>query len=184
MSTSLSSYACTYAPHLNFVAGLATTGAWIWVTTSLPFDRWRGKLYKNVQVHRYFGIFNYAATVYQIATHWLTGLKYLGFTHKYLPVPGGTKDVQSLSDFTFHNAIDIGNLLCMIWYGVPSPLVYHTLLAFHLSSSCMAFWNFNLFQTTVLMDIESPMYVRIFKTSLVLTDSLLRSYALYKRYHQ
>lgn len=165
------------AHHFNFLAGVAVAGGWFYVTTSLPFYKWSRYLKRRFIVYKWFHRATYLTTQYQIFTHLLTGLTYLGVSSKYLPVPWGTRDDDTLTTFTFHNLIDIGNLGSMILCGANSR-VYHGLLAFHLSSGCMALWNFSLFKSYVLDNRFSPGYTRVFKTFFVFLDAVLRSMAL------
>lgn len=175
-----------YLAHANFLAGVVTAGVWYALTKSLPFPRYASTLELELTTalgSRAYSLFNtatYIATVYQIFTHILTGVKYLGVKKRWLPIPWATRDEQTLTEFTVHNGIDIGNLVCMMLCGAHTD-VYHWLLAFHFSSSCMAFSNFDYFQRQIILDAYSPLYVRVFKTAFVFIDPLLRAYALYTR---
>lgn len=141
-------------------------------TTSSLFLQNKPSLLKNVRR------LTYTVTVYEILTHALSAVKYLGYDAKF--IPGGTRDDQSITEFTYHNSIDMLNLVAMI---ICTPkycntLPYHILLAFHVSSNCLAMAVPSFFQRQIIMGEQSPFYFSIFKTLFVSADSFMRSYAL------
>jgi len=166
--------------HFNLIiaGGVVVAGVCLYLTPIQLFNKASKYLRARPTLNKNFQRLTYAVTAYEILTHSLSAAKYLGFDAKF--IPGGTRDDQSVTEFTAHNALDIANLVAMMICTAKecNTLPYHILLAFHISSNVLAIAVPTFFQRQVIMGEQSPLYFSIFKTLFVSTDSVMRGCAL------
>jgi hypothetical protein len=119
-----------------------------------------------------------ANNIYQVLTHVLTSIKFMGGKNIY--IPGGAKDNQSIMEFTMHNVLDLLGWLLIFMYMRTMPLIYVLLAGAHMGVGMIAIIQNKIFQEYYIRDIyvEYPSFQKI-KIGFVILDFVCRTKALY-----
>jgi hypothetical protein len=143
----------------------------------LPFREWSLHIH-GMPVLWYtlyaFGIVN---NVYQIFTHIVTTLQYLGVP---LPVvPGGADERQTPAEFTLHNQLDLWGWWAFFLLVGKAPPLENTLAAVHSSVGIVAWWQPEIFQSRYISTRHDTAPFWVLKTLFVAVDAIARLLAVW-----
>lgn len=155
---------------------LATSAIFTAIIMMIDFAGWKQFL-QSWNLYVVVATFAIINNSYQVLTHVLTFLKFLGLP---LPmIPGGAKDDQTVLNFTFHNQLDLWGWWAHFLITGHANFAYAALAATHMAVGLVALAAPELFQRYYISNKDDTPAYHYIKTNFVFTDALCRSYALY-----
>ena len=148
------------------------------VMKKIPFA-YAKLIFSKINLLHIIMIITLCNNVYQMITHLITTVKFMGYNVPQSIIPLGARDDQTAKQFTVYNYIDImGWLTHMISMGY-SNVVYNILTATHIAAAFISTANPVLFHRYYIRTENTPLYFQYMKAGFVFLDASSRTYSLY-----
>lgn len=150
------------------------------ITHVLPFHRFAG--YANAHPHGwwYYSLFTFALlnNSYQVLTHLLTAIKFLGIAVPF--TPGGAMDVQTPLTFNVYNQLDLWGWWAYFLFTGKAPLLMNLLAAEHSSVGIVSVIWPRSFQNSYIIGRGNAKGLTWARAGFVTLDAIVRMYAVVK----
>jgi hypothetical protein len=147
------------------------------ITACLDFAYWQYWFRHHPWLNVALLIFALGNNSYQVATHVMTALKFVGV--KLAMIPGGARDDQTVINFTFHNQLDLWGWWAYFIVRGHANLLYNILASVHIAVGIIAFLYPKIFQKYYISTNHNTLFFHILKTVFVVSDAVCRSWALW-----